>query len=230
MELRGLTGDDFAGWARRNDAELVDFHAIRGSRMTARVWLETVASIDGRSKRDGFAVVDAILRRSGLAAFATAPFTSLTPFARVSIAVAECAVGIAGQTGARVVLPEPPLPWPHRHELRRMAIELLANADLWIHACDAAELAPLMPRESITDASGVSLAAADGQRAIVLRVYGSGEPYLAFREALEGLGVSVAGGPIAHVLSTPPGVTPREVLALAFDAGIDVLEVREATR
>lgn len=229
MELRGLIGEDCAAWARRNDAELVDFHATRGSRMTARLWLETVASIDGRSKREGAAVVDAVLRRAGLAAFAAAPFSSLTPLARTALAVAECAVGVAGHAAPRVVLPEPPLPWPQRHELRRMAIEVLSEAELWIHARDAAELAPLMPRASISDVSGVSLAPAEGQRTIVVRVYGSGEPYAAFRGALEALGITIAGGPIAHVLSAPPGITPREVLAAAFEAEIDVLEVREAT-
>lgn len=228
MELRGLVAEDAASWARRNGAELVDFNALRGLRMTARTWLETVASIDGRSKRDGAALVDTTLRRAGLAAYANAAFSSLTPFSRCAVAVAEQAVALAGVHEPTVVLPEPPLPWPHRHELRRVAIEVLSGTKLVIHARDAVELAPLMPRDSLVDAGGRTLAGKDGQRAIVLRVYGWGEPYRAFRAALEGLGVTIAGGPIAHVLAAPPEVTPREVLAAAFDAGIDVLEVREA--
>lgn len=37
----------------------------------------------------------------------------------------------------------------------------------------------------------------------------------------------MAGGPIAHVLTAPESIGAREVLAAAYDAGIDVLEVRE---
>lgn len=227
MELRGLIGDDCVGFARRNEAELIDFQALRGPRMNARVWLETVASMDGRSKREGAALADAVLRRAGLSAFAAAPFSSLTAFARAAVAVAECAVAVAGRTDARVVLPEPPLPWPLRHELRRVAAELFTDATVWIHARDGAELAPLMARDSIVNSSGISLAPGPGRRSIVVRVYGSGEPYTAFAAALEGLGVAIAGGPVAHVLSAPESVTPRDVLAAAFDAGLDVLEVRE---
>lgn len=225
MELRGLVGEDVAAWASRNGAAVVDFHALRGPRMTARAWLEAVASIDGRSKRDGAALADTILRRSGLAAFATAPFSALHPHARAAVAIAEQAVAAAGLADVTIVVPEPPLPWPQRHELRRLALEVLAGANIVLHARDAAELAPLMPRESIAEA-GVALQSKEGERAIVVRVFGSGEPYASFRAALEALGATISGGPIAHVLTAPVAVTPREVLAAAFDAGIDVLEVR----
>jgi hypothetical protein len=86
----------------------------------------------------------------------------------------------------------------------------------------------LMARDSIVNAAGVSLAPAEGQRAFVLRVYGWGEPYTTLRTSLEALGITIGGGPIAHVLSVPSNVTAREILGAAFDAGIDVLEVREA--
>lgn len=225
MELRGLVTEDVAAWAAKNGGELVDFHAPRGPRMTARTWLGTVASIDGRSKRDGSALVDAVLRRSGLSAYGNAPFSGLSPFSRAALAIAEAAVAIAGREAVTVVLPEPPLPWPHRHEVRRLAIDVLSAAKLVLHSRDAAELAPLMPRDSIVEA-GVALKTAADERSIIVRVYGWGEPYDAFRKALIELGVTIAGGPIAHVLTAPTAVTPREVLAAAYDAGIDVLEVR----
>jgi hypothetical protein len=225
MELSGLVGEDAVAWASRHGASLVDFSATRGARMTPRGWLEAVASMDGRGKRDGAALADTMLRKSGLAAYANAPFSSLNPYSRAAVAVAEQAVALSGVAGATVVLPEPPLPWPERHELRRLAIELLAGSKVVIHARDAAELAPLMPRDSIVEA-GVALQNREGERSMILRVYGWGEPYEALRAALEALDVKIAGGPIAHVLTAPTAITPREVLAAAFDAGIDVLEVR----
>lgn len=229
MALSGLVVDDPVAWARRRGAELVDYAALRGPRVTPRAWLETVAAIDGRSKRDGAALVDAILRRAGLSAHAKVAISSLGPFARAALAVAESAVAIARAPDKHeVVVPEPPLAWPHRHDLRRLAIELLAGANVFLHAHDAAELAPLVERESIVDAAGRALAPHEGRRAIIVRVYGWGEPYDAFRQALDALGVTVAGGPIAHVLTAPESIGAREVLAAAFDAGLDVLEVREA--
>lgn len=225
MELRGLVGEDVAAWASRHGAALVDFNAVRGARMTPRAWLEAVASMDGRGKRDGAALADTVLRKSGLAAFANAPFSSLNPFSRAAMAVAEQAVAVFGDADATIVVPEPPLPWPQRHELRRLALEVLAGGKIVIHARDAVELAPLMPRDAILEA-GVALQSKDAERSMIVRVYGWGEPYDAFRASLEALGIKIAGGPIAHVLTAPTAVTPREVLAAAFDAGIDVLEVR----
>jgi len=229
MPLSGLVVDDPVAWARRHGAELVDFAAPRGPRLSSRAWLETVAAIEGRSKRDGAALVDAIVRRAGLSAFANGAISSLTPFARASLAIAETAVAIAAAPDKHeVVVPEPPIPWPHRHDLRRIAIELLSGANVRLHARDAAELAPLMERAAIVDGAGRALAPETGQRAIIARVYGWGEPYDAFRKALEELGVTVAGGPIAHVLTAPEAIGAREILVAAFDAGLDVLEVREA--
>jgi hypothetical protein len=229
MALSGLVVDDPVAWARKRGAELVDFAAPRGPRMTSRAWLETVAAIDDRRKRDGAALVDAIVRRAGLSAFANVAISSLAPFARAALAVAETAVAIArAPEKYDVVVPEPPIAWPHRHDLRRVAVELLAGANVFLHARDAAELAPLIDRAAIVDGAGRALAPSGGQRALIVRVYGWGEPYDAFRKALDALGVTVAGGPIAHVLTAPEAVGAREVLAAAFDAGLDVLEVREA--
>jgi len=198
--------------------------------MTPRGWLETVAAIDGRSKRDAVALVDAVLRRAGLSSLANAPISGLPPFGRAALAVAEVAVAIAHDPSEHeVVVPEPPLPWPHRHELRRLASELLAGAKVLLHARDENELAQLVPREAILDARlGGHGVVHDGARSVLVRVYGWGEPYETFRRVLDERGVTIAGGPIAHVLSVPEGFGPREVLAIAFDAGLDVLEVREA--
>ena len=204
MAVSGLVVDDPIAWAKRRGAEIVEFAAPRGPRLTARAWLETVAAIDDRSKRDGAALVDAILRRAGLSAYAKVAISSLGPASRVALAIAETAVAIARAPEKHdVVVPEPPIPWPQRHEVRRLALELLAGANVFLHARDAAELAPLMERSAIVDSGGRALAPAAGQRAIVVRVYGWGEPYDAFRKALDELGVTVAGGPIAHVLTAP---------------------------
>ncbi len=226
--LSGLVLDDPVAWARGRGAELVDFTAPRGPRMTPRAWLEAVAAIDGRGRREGAALADAILRRAGLSAYANATNSTLGPLARAALAIAETSVAIARAPEKHdVVVPEPPLAWPHRHEVRKLATELLAGANVFLHARDAAELAPLVDRASIVDAAGRALAPSAGHRAIVVRVYGWGEPYDAFRKALDALGVKVAGGPIAHVLTAPESIGAREVLAAAYDAGIDVLEVRE---
>jgi hypothetical protein len=225
--LRGLVSEDPVAWARRRGAELVEFGASRGARMTPRAWLATAAAIDGRSRRDAAALVDAVLRRAGLSSLANAQISGLPSFGRAALAVAEIAVAIArAPSEHEVVVPEPPLPWPHRHELRRLATELLSGATVILHARNVGELADLVPRESIIDtATG---AAHEGPRSVLVRVYGWGEPYETFRRALDERGVTIAGGPIAHVLSVPEGFGAREVLALAFDAGLDVLEVRAA--
>ncbi|MBI2393480.1 MAG: hypothetical protein HYV09_28120 [Deltaproteobacteria bacterium] len=226
VSLRGVVVDDALGWGLRRGAEVVDFAAPRGPRMTPRSWLGTVAAIDGRARRDADALVDAILRRAGLSVLANAPLSGLPPFARAALAVAEVAVAIAGAPSEHeVVVPEPPLPWPHRHELRRLAADLLAGARVILHARDAAELSQLVERDAILEgAAGVPHAG----RSILVRVYGWGEPYEAFKRALEERGVTIGGGPIAHVLGAPDGFGPREVLAAAYEAGLDVLEVREA--
>lgn len=229
MALSGLVVDDPVAWAARNRAELVDFAASRGPRMTPRAWLETVAAIDSRGRRDGAALVDVTLRRAGLSAYAKLPISSLGPFARAALAIAETSVSIArAPEKCDVVVPEPPLAWPQRHDVRRIAIELLAGANVFLHARDAAELAPIVERSAILDGAGRALAASTGKRAIVVRVYGWGEPYDAFRKALEELGVTITGGPVSHVVTAPDPIGTREVLAAAFDAGLDVLEVREA--
>lgn len=225
--LRGLVSEDPAGWARAHGAELVEFSALRGGRVTPKAWLETVAAIDGRAHADAVALVDAFLRRSGLSSLATAPIAGLPPFAKAALAIAEVAVAIAHAPGEReVVVPEPPLPGAHRYELRRLACELLRDAKVVLHARDAQELASLVAREAILDAAAG--AAHPGTRSVLVRVYGWGEPYEAFLRGLDERGVTVGGGPIAHVLTVPDGFGPREVLAIAFDAGLDVLEVREA--
>ena len=224
--VHGLLAEDPVAWARGKNAELVDFHAARGGRLTPSAWLEAVAAIEGRPPRDAAALVDAVLRRSGLSSLSKSSIAGLPPFARAALAVAEVAIAIAGAAEPPdVVVPEPPLSAPHRHELRRLACELLRGATVWLHARDAQELAALLPREAILDAAaGVRH---PGTRAVLVRVYGWGEPYEAFRKGLDHAGVVIGGGPIAHVLTVPDGFGPREVLALAFEAGLDVLEVRE---
>lgn len=227
--LRGLIAEDPAAWARGHGAELVAFDAPRGDRVTVRAWLLATAAIDGRSSRDAGALVDAVLRKAGLEPYARATMAQLAPFTRAAVAVAEIAVAIAGrEASSQVVVPAPPLAWPERHELRRLATWLLAGAAVVLHAFDAVELAPLVAREAIVDAAGRALWPAEGRRVILARVYAWGEPYDAFRAALDALDVKVDGGPVAHVLDAPSSITPRHVLAAAYDAGVDVLEVREA--
>lgn len=224
--MRGLLAEDPVAWARRHGAELVEFGAQRGARMTPRKWLETVAAIDGRAHRDAVAVVDAIVRRAGLSSLANAPIGGLPPFGRAALAVAEVAVAIASAPSAHeVVVPEPPLPWPHRHELRRLAIELLSGAKVLLHAREASELVELVARDAIVDAAAGATHPAT--RSVLVRVYGWGEPYETFRKVLDERGVTIGGGPIAHVLTVPEGFGPRDVLSIAYDAGLDVLEVRE---
>ncbi len=227
--LRGLIAEDPADWARRHGAELVAFDAPRGDRVAVRAWLLATAAIEGRSGREAEALVDAVLRKAGLEPWARATMAQLAPLARASVAVAEIAVAIAGrEASVQVVVPSPPLAWPERHELRRLATWLLAGASVTLHAFDAVELAPLVPREAIVDAAGRALWPADGRRVILARVYAWGEAYDAFRKALDERGVRVEGGPVAHVLDAPASVTARDVLAAAYDAEVDVLEVREA--
>ncbi len=227
-QVSGVVVDDVVAFARRRNAELVPFGAADKSRLTPRVFLETVAAIDRRSRRDAAALVDSTLRRSGLSPSASTAIASLSPHARAALAIAETAVAIARDPSSfEVVVPEPPLPWPQRHELRRLALYVLGGARVVLHARDASELASLVEHASIVDGGGHVLTAPAGGRSIVVRVYGAGEPYRAFREKLEARGVVVRGGPIAHLLEAPAGFGPRDVLAAAYETDLDVLEVRD---
>jgi hypothetical protein len=61
---------------------------------------------------------------------------------------------------------------------------------------------------------------------MLLRATGTGEAIARLRERLEVLGFDVIGGPLAHRLVGPADLGPRDVLAAAYDAEVDVLEVR----
>lgn len=224
--VRGLLAEDPATWARQNGALVVDFGATRGARMTPRAWLETVAAIDGRPHRESVALVDAVLRRAGLSSLANGAIGVLPAFGRAALAVAEVAVAVTGRA-QEVLVPEPPLPWPHRHELRRLALELLAGTPVVLHTRDPMELTSLVARDAVIDVA-VGAAHPAGP-SVLVRVYGWGEPYEAFKRGLDERGVTITGGPIAHVLTGPDGFGPREALAIAYEAGLDVLEVREAS-
>ncbi|MGZ3448083.1 MAG: hypothetical protein ACXVEF_00705 [Polyangiales bacterium] len=225
--VKGLVVDDPAGWARRNQAEIVAFAAPRSAKLGPRAWLAAASAMEGRSARETDALVDAILRRAGLSAYGQTPMTSLPPLQRAALAIAEVAVSVAARD-ATVVVPEPPVAWPQRHEVRRLAVTLLSTTKIVLHAREAWELAALVEPHEVTDGEGRALGDASGLRAIVARTYGEGEAYEAFRRALDDAGVRVEGGPIAHVLAVPSGFGVREVLAAAHDAGLDVLEVRDA--
>jgi hypothetical protein len=221
---KGIVVDDPAAFAKRNQADIVAFAATRSSKLGPKAWLAAASAMEGRSARETDALVDAILRRAGLSAYAVTPITSQPPLAKAALAIAEIAVGAPKM----VVVPEPPLAWPQRHEVRRLAVTLLASATVVLHAREAWELAALVAPHEVTDGDGRALGDASGLRSIVARTYGAGEAYEAFRAALEGAGVRIEGGPIAHVLSVPAGFGVREVLAAAHDAGLDLLEVRDA--
>lgn len=226
VRCEGLVVDDPVAWARREGAEVVDFSAPRGPKLTPKRWLDATAALSGRSARERDALVDAVLRRAGLSALGATPIAALAPPARAALAIAEVAVAVVGRK-ATVVVPEPPLPWPQRHDVRRLAVSLLAPARTLLHAREAWELAPLVDPEDLRDEAGRALGGAEGRRTILVRTYGHGEPYEAFRRALDESGVTIEGGPIAHVLSVPDGFGVRQVLAIAADAGIDVLEARD---
>ncbi len=227
--LIGLVTDDARTYAANRRAELVAFEAERGPRMTTREWLRTVAAIEGRTGQEASALADAVLARAGLGPGAPQTIGALHAQQLAALALAETAVIIAKEPAAFVVVvPQPPIPWPYRNEIRRLAASMLAGAEVVLHAYAAWELLPLVEHDFIVNASGGAIAAPPGHRTVMARVYGTGAPYEAWRAALEATGVLVAGGPIAHVLAVPEGMGPREVLAAAHDAGLDVLEVREA--
>lgn len=227
--LIGLVTDDVAAYVRSRNAECVDFEARRGARVSPRQWLSTAAAIAGRSARDAASLADALLARAGLGIGAPVTIGALAPHQHAALAIAEVAVVIADDpTSAVVVVPQPPMPWPQRNDVRRLAAALLSGAEVVLHAFVAWELLPLVEPDFIVDRSGGSIAPPEGTRTLLVRVFGVGAPYDAFRAALEAKGIMIAGGPIAHVLAAPKGIGPTEVLAAAFEAGLDVLEVREA--
>src|SRR5207245_3840115 len=114
--LIGLVTDDVAGYVRSRDAECVEFEAQRGPRMSPREWLSTVAAITGRRARDAASIADALLARAGLGLGAPVTIGALAPDQNAALAIAEVAVVIADDPGsAVVVVPQPPLPWPHRN-------------------------------------------------------------------------------------------------------------------
>jgi hypothetical protein len=225
----GLVADDPRAYASAHGAVLVDFGATREARTDVKSWLEAAAAIEGYAPREAKALVEVIVAKSGLGPFVTGWVSALTPPARVVLALAEAAV-IAHRHGAEitVVVPEPPIAWPQRNEVRRLAVSLFAGCEVVLHAREAFELVPIVGVDFVVDESGGSIAPPTGMRSIHTRVFGAGEAYEAWRAALGELGVQIAGGPIAHVLAAPEGVGPREILAAAHKAGLDVLEVRDA--
>ncbi len=230
----GLVADDPLAYARARGALCVAYDVTRAPLLTPRAWLAQVASIEGRSSDDADGLADALTREAGLLPpGAGANLASLDAWHRTLLSLAEAAVQararpcVNGSFEITVVVPEPPLAWPVRTDARRAAVRLLAGTEVILHAREAWELAPHVERDFIVGESGASFVPPDGSRSLLTRVYGSGEPYRAFREALDSLGVEVQGGPIAHVLCVPKGVGPREVLAAAYGVGLDILEVRD---
>ena len=224
----GLVVDDPVCWAQARGAARVSFEAPRGARLDTRQWLETAAAMEGKSRNEARAIADDLRKLAGLELPTPALIGSLTPPQRCALAIAEAAVQVrCASRELTVVVPEPPLSWPLRTELRRLATRLLAGAEVVLHARAAWELTPLVAVEFIVGEDGLSFVPPPGARSIVTRVFGVGEPYVAWRAALEALGVQIAGGPIAHMLSVPNGIGPRHVLAAAYESGLDVLEVRD---
>jgi hypothetical protein len=214
---RGLVAEEPSAWARAHGADLVSFDAPRDGAISVTSWLDAACAIAGRSRPRAF--VGALLRQAGLSLRARTAVAALAAHERVALALAEAAA--LRVEGRAIVVPEPPLPWPLRHESRRLALSLLAGAgEVILHARRGWEIAGLV---SAIELDGGGAASA---RSIVLRVYGGAAPYAAFREKLEALGVEVQGGPIAHVLETPEGISVREILAAASAADLDVLEIR----
>jgi hypothetical protein len=224
----GLVVDDPVAWAEARSAVLVSFDAPRGGRVDTRTWLETAAAIEGKSRSEARALAEDLSQVAGLLPPTPPMIGSLGVTHRASLAIAEAAVQVrCADRELMVVVPEPPVAWPLRTDLRRLATRLLAGAEVVLHAREAWELTPLVAVEFIVGADGLSFVPPPGARSIVTRVFGVGEPYAAWRTALEALGVQIAGGPIAHMLSVPDGIGPRHVLAAAYEAGLDVLEVRD---
>ncbi len=222
----GLVAESARAYAERRGALAIDFDAPRGGTLTVRAWLESVAAIEGCDQRESRALCDTILPQLGQPLASTPPVNALPPGPRVALALAEGAIATWAQRLPLVVVPAPPLPWPARNELRRLALELFAGVEVVLHAREAWELAPLVGPQALVDETGTPLHRREG-RAIMARVYGAGAPYAAWLAALAALGVLVEGGPVAHLLRAPEGVGVREVLAAAYDVELDVLEIRE---
>lgn len=224
----GLIADDPRTYASTHGALVIDFHAPREARTSVRSWLESTAAIEGCSPRESHALVDATLAKSGLSAVASNAVSSLPAYMRALLALCEAAIVAHRNADLVVVVPEPPIPWPTRGDLRRLATTLLAGCEVVLHAREAFELVPLVGADFVVDESGGSIAPPAGTRSILTRVFGVGDAYEGWRKALDELGVQIAGGPIAHVLAAPTGVGTREILAAAHRAGLDVLECRDA--
>ncbi|GAC1354594.1 MAG: hypothetical protein NVSMB47_07970 [Polyangiales bacterium] len=227
--MLGLIADDPRGYTAAHDAWLVDLVAPRGERVAVRSWLRAAAAIEGFSSNEGAALVEVLLAKSGLLPAALTTVDALGLHGRALVALVEAAlVAHRSQHATTIVVPEPPIAWPARTELRRAAMTLLAGAEVVLHAREAWELVPLVGADFIVDETGGAIAPPQGARSILTRVFGTGAPYEAWLAALATMGVQVAGGPIAHVLAAPSGVGPREILGAAHRAGLDVLEVRDA--
>jgi hypothetical protein len=222
----GLVADSAQAYAERRGALAIAFDATRDGATRVRDWLETACAIEGCSAKEARSLTDTLLRQLGFPVASTPSIGSLPPVPRVALALAEAAIATWARRSSLVVVPAPPLPWPARNDARRLALDLFAGVEVVLHAREAWELAHLVPADALIDERDRPLVRADA-RAIVARVYGSGKPYATWLAALEALGVAVEGGPIAHVLRAPEGVGVREILGAAYDAGLDLLEIRE---
>ena len=210
--------------AARIGATVVDFDAHRGDPLTPRRWLETVVAFDGASQEGCRQVARMTLERSGLNALADLPLSRLSPFQRASLAIAEVAARSIARV-ASVVVPAPPFPLPARTDLRRLAVALLNGRDVVLHADDPSELSPLLGRAAIVDGEGRSAVVRAGVQTFAMRVWATPEPYLAWRAAVEALGATLEGGPVAHLLSLPEGTHAHMLLAAAHVHDVDVLEM-----
>ena len=224
----GLIADDPRVYAEAHDAWMVDLVAMRGVRIAVRTWLRTAAALEGYSPREGNALVEALLAKSGLLPAALSTVDTLGVNGRALVALAEAALlAHRASFAVTIVVPEPPIGWPARAELRRAAMALLAGAEVVLHAREAWELVPLVGADFIVDQTGGAIVPPAGARSILTRVFGTGTSYESWLAALQAMGVQAAGGPIAHILAAPSGVGPREILGAAHRAGLDVLEVRD---
>ena len=143
--LVGLVADTARAYVERRAAFAIVFDAPRGGSMRVRDWLETVAAIDGCSPVEARALCDTLLRQLSLP-LATTPLVSSLPATHLTaVALAEGAIAAWAQRLPLVVVPAPPLPWPARNDLRKLATELFAGVEVVLHAREAWELAHLVP-------------------------------------------------------------------------------------
>ncbi|MBK7397497.1 MAG: hypothetical protein IPJ34_14685 [Myxococcales bacterium] len=227
--MRGLVGGDPIAYAHAHGAEVVDFAAERQGQLSVYDHVRATLAMEPGAKGIG-AATDVLLRRARMQHLAKTRVDLLTHPARLALALVEVAAGSAfAPRTTPVVVPEPPLPWPARHELRLVAMTLLGGGEVILHATEMAELLPLVPEGAIETTEGLRATAGESNTLLV-RVFATGAPYEAFRAALDARKVKVEGGPIAHRLSVPYGFTARDVLAIAFETEVDVLEVRPAPR